>query len=153
MSQILQSFLADATEKKAKEIVEAYLRLPQDKRQFKASENSRSAVNMIAEVTLMNGFTDVMVKIKGFPSDFSMEDYQTRLAELEADANVTETFLASLPLAQNAMMSISDDELSIEVPTPWATYTMAEILAFPYWNLSYHLGQINFIAMMLGVEV
>jgi hypothetical protein len=28
--------------------------------------------------------------------------------------------------------------------------TLANIIAYPYWNMSYHEGQVNYIASMLG---
>jgi len=28
--------------------------------------------------------------------------------------------------------------------------SLAEVMAYPYWNMSYHQGQINYIASLLG---
>ena len=29
--------------------------------------------------------------------------------------------------------------------------TLAQVIAYPHWNMSYHEGQINYIASMLGL--
>jgi hypothetical protein len=40
--------------------------------------------------------------------------------------------------------------LSIEFPSPWGSLSIEQTIAYPYWNMSYHLGQLNYIASMLG---
>jgi hypothetical protein len=33
---------------------------------------------------------------------------------------------------------------------PWGPMTVSQILGYPFWNMCYHEGQINYIASMLG---
>jgi len=42
-----------------------------------------------------------------------------------------------------------DEMLSAEMLSPWGPMAMTEIVSYPYWNMTYHLGQINFIASVL----
>ncbi len=49
-----------------------------------------------------------------------------------------------------AIRAVPGDALNDEVAMPWGTQTMAQIIAYPYWNMTYHEGQINYIASLLG---
>jgi hypothetical protein len=51
------------------------------------------------------------------------------------------------------MAEVSDADLDVEHPLPWnadAKMTTADMMFFPYWNLVYHVGQINYIQLLLG---
>jgi uncharacterized damage-inducible protein DinB len=49
-----------------------------------------------------------------------------------------------------AIGTVSDEALKDEVEMPWGKQPLADIVAYPYWNMTYHQGQINYIASMLG---
>ena len=49
-----------------------------------------------------------------------------------------------------AIRAMPDDALAIEIHMPWGVQTLGAILAYPNWNMTYHEGQINYIASMLG---
>lgn len=49
-----------------------------------------------------------------------------------------------------AIRAVPGDALNDEVAMLWGTQTMAQIIAYPYWNMTYHEGQINYIASLLG---
>ncbi len=52
--------------------------------------------------------------------------------------------------------SVPDSELEREMTLPFGggmTVTLADILAMHWWNMTYHLGQINQIQLMLGDKV
>jgi len=38
---------------------------------------------------------------------------------------------------------------NVEVQMPWGMMTLAQIISYPYWDMSYHEGQINYLASML----
>ena len=50
----------------------------------------------------------------------------------------------------SAIGDVPDDSLSVAIPMPWGSQTVAEIVAYPFWNMTYHLGQINYIGSMLA---
>ena len=45
---------------------------------------------------------------------------------------------------------VTDEELGVQVDMPWGPMAMAQIIAYPFWNMCYHEGQINYITSMLG---
>jgi hypothetical protein len=51
-----------------------------------------------------------------------------------------------------AVACVPDDDLDKEQKIPWrdAPITRADALFTAYWNIVYHMGQINYIQMMLG---
>ena len=152
MSVTLQSYMVEAIGKKAEEMIEAFLRLPEDKRSYQP-EGCRSPLSMMAEVIMMNGFTKTIIESKAFPADFTMDQYMAEEARLKAEPNLVDLYRESLPVAYAAIGSVSDADLSVEVPMPWGMYTIADIIAYPFWNTSYHTGQIYYIAMSFGIEV
>ncbi len=36
------------------------------------------------------------------------------------------------------------------IPMPWGPMTVAQMITSPHWNMTYHEGQINYIASILG---
>ncbi len=47
--------------------------------------------------------------------------------------------------------TLDEDKLDEEVAMPFpGKYTLADVLAYQYWNASYHEGQITFISSMLA---
>ena len=86
-----------------------------------------------------------------WPADYSFEQYGKDLAELSQNTEATLAKLtAGLPGLLDALRGVEDDDLTTSVTLPWGPMTMSEIIAYPHWNMSYHEGQINYIASMLG---
>lgn len=151
MSYTLQSYLATTTQKAADELVTAFLRLPEDKRDWKPAEGSRSALDQFAECTLLNGYTVNLIQTRLWDNT-GMDAYvkaKDEVAALEWDKlqallkENTERVIATIS-------DVPDDHLSVEVDMPWGKQSIADIVSYPYWNMSYHLGQINYIASQLG---
>ncbi|HEX8550580.1 MAG TPA: hypothetical protein VF681_03385 [Abditibacteriaceae bacterium] len=151
MPNTLQNFLAQSTQKAALDLEAALGRLPADKRDWSAGCDARSALDMVAECAILNGSTAEIVRNRAFPANFDMAAYAVEKAALARD----ETALLALLKANTArtvetLSAIGDDDLEIEVQMPWGAMTLAQVAAYPYWNMSYHEGQINFIASLLG---
>ena len=53
----------------------------------------------------------------------------------------------------HAVAAIPDAALEREITLPFGggtVMTLADALGLPAWNMTYHLGQINLIGLMLG---
>lgn len=151
MSNTLQSFLAQATTKAAVDLQTALERLPVDKRNWNPADNSRSALNQVAECAIMNGFIAAMMPTKTWSQDFDFQRYQKDRDELAEDEHRAISLLQeNTAKAVEQTRNVPDDDLNIEIAVPWGTQTLAEIMAYPYWNMKYHEGQINYIASLLG---
>ena len=48
------------------------------------------------------------------------------------------------------ILTIPDEEIGSELASPWGAVPLNETLSYPYWNMTYHMGQINYIASLLG---
>lgn len=153
MPYTLQTFLAESTVKAAKDLVDAYLRLPEDKRAWKPADNSRTALDQMAECAILNGYTASLITTRAWPVD----GYETFLRSKEGAAALSWERLNAL-LEENTqnvaeiIRAFPDAETSAKISLPWGESTLAEVLAFPYWNMTYHLGQINYIGSLLDEQ-
>jgi hypothetical protein len=152
MSNILQEFLAAMTQTNKNDLVAAFLHLPEDKRNWSPSEKSRSSADLIAECALNNGVTAEMIKARKWPAH-DQEAYMKEKAELaNGDWNTLHELLDTNTDAVIATIKVvPDSELSDPIQTPYGGGPLSGICAYPYWNMSYHLGQINYIHTILGI--
>lgn len=151
MSSAVQEYLAAATRKAAGSLSEALLRIPEDKRAWNPEGKARSAINLIGECALLNGYTAELIRSRQWQDD----RFAKYPAELEAACALpweefhalllrnTETVIA-------AIRETPDADLGVEIAMPWETTPLGQIIVYPYWNMTYHEGQINYIASMLG---
>ena len=147
----VQDFLAESTLKAAQELEAALLQLPEEKRNWSAGGTARTAAHMAAEVALLNGDTADMIASRNGLVNFDVDALNRRIAPLCEDWPALQAMLHtnSARVAQ-AMREVPDEDLKLEISMPWGPMAMSEIMAYPYWNASYHTGQINFIASILG---
>ena len=151
MSNTLQEFLASATQKAASDLQAALLRLPEDKRGWCPMGKARTALDQVAECALLNGGTGNLIQSRSWPKDFDFADFDRAKTELARDGNAVRALLEqNTAAAIAAIRAVPEDDLGIEVQMPWGPMTVAQLLAYPSWNMAYHEGQINYIASMLG---
>lgn len=151
MSTTLQSFLTAATQKAAAELEAALLRLPEDKQGWATAESSRSALDQAAECAMLNGSTADLIKTRkwNFEGDFS--EFLRKKSELaQSWSGVKAVLDENTAKVIEAIGAVPTDDLEVTVETPFSTMTLAQIVSYPYWNMTYHLGQINYIASILG---
>ncbi len=151
MPATVQEYVAAATEKGAADLVTAFGRLPEDKRHHRPSDTSRSAMDQVAECAVLNGYTVDLLRTRKWPID----GYEP-FARDKAEAAALEGPALQARLAENtkrvaaAIRALPDDALPVEVEMPWGPKPLSEIIGFPLWNMTYHEGQINYIASLLG---
>ena len=152
MPNILQVFLADSTRKAARDLEAALLRLPEEKRHWTPMGPARTAADMVAECAILNGTTAEMLKSHTFPADHDFGEFLRAKAELVKDWQALQTMLhTNTAKVIEVIQNVPEADLGIEVALPWGPATLAQISAYPYWNMSYHEGQINYIASMLDL--
>ena len=151
MSSTLQNFLVAATQKAADDLAAAFLRLPEDKRGWSPGEKSRTALDQMAECAVLNGYTADLIQTRAWHKDWfakfpaekaeaAAQDWETLHARLQENTRRVAQAIAAVP----------DAALTDEIEMPGRTMTLAEVLARSYWNMTYHEGQINYIASLLG---
>ena len=97
------------------------------------------------------GQTVQMITERSWPANYDFEQYLKEKANLAQDWDAVQSMLAENTATVAATIrSVQDEDLGIEIQMPWGPFTLAQILSYPYWNMSYHEGQINYIASILG---
>lgn len=147
----LQHFLARAIPKATEDLLTALNLLPEDKRNWSPMGDARTALDMVAEIAILNGSTADMIRDRAF-GDMDMEGYMKEKAELAGDwPRLQKTLEENTARVIKAIEELPDSDLAAEITMPWGNMTLEQISSYPYWNTCYHEGQINYIASMLGL--
>ena len=150
MSQVLHDYLDAATQKAAADLVDALLALPEDRRDWKPASGARSALDQVAECAIINNYTADLIRTRQWPS----EGYEAFLEEKTAllaegwDA-LHARLLENTRAAIAALRTVAETGLADAVPLPWGSEPMSAVIAYPYWNMTYHLGQIIYIKSLI----
>lgn len=152
MSNVLQNFLADSAQEAMTELKTALLSLPEDKRNWSPQGNARTALDMVAECALLNGATVSILRDRVLPAEYAdMAEFSRRKAEVCQNWDSLESLLEeNTAKVVDAIRATPDEDLAEEVSMPWGAFSLKESASYPYWNMKYHAGQINYIASMLG---
>ena len=115
---------------------------------------ARTALDQVAECAILNGSTADLIRSRTWNTSFDFEQFLRAKAELAGDWVALQSLLhENTAKAVAAIREVPAEDLQVEVQMPWGPMTLAEITSYPYWNMSYHEGQINYIASMLEVPI
>lgn len=151
MSHSLRTFLVRATEAARKDLCEAAASLPAERRGWAPASKARTALDQLAECAILNGVTAQLIERGTWPEDFPVERYETDKAALVAagwDA-IMERLERSTQQAVEAIGTVPESRLQEQIPMPWGPMTLEQIVSYPYWNMAYHEGQINYIGTLI----
>jgi len=152
MSNTIQTFLASVTETTKNDLVAALLSLPQDKRAWSPADTARTAMDMVAECAMNNGVTAELIETRKWPGHDRDTYLKDKAALAAGDWEALHTLLEQNTERLIAVLrAVPDKDLDIPIETPYGSGPLSGICAYPYWNMSYHLGQINYIASILGL--
>jgi len=146
----LQQHFAMLTEKAAEDLLGALDNILPDKRDWSPGGTARTAHDQVAEIAILNGKTAELLKTKVMgPLDF--EQFVKDKVALAKDPHGMKRMLdQNTALVVKAIQEVPDADLSIVVEMPWGPMTISQIMGYPFWNMCYHEGQINYIASILG---
>lgn len=126
--------------------------MPDEKLTWKVMCEARSALDMLVECAGSAMFVAEILNSREAPDPH--EDMLEKLRQK------TDTLTKGLLLLKNGIEALTvaiDDfpvaHLDETVVLPFAggiTKSYATLMLLPYWNMSYHLGQINFIQTLYG---
>jgi hypothetical protein len=152
MANELQTFLAEGIIKAAADLEAAFARIPEDKRTWSPGESSRNALDQMAECAILNGYTAETITTRQWMNTGGMEGYFASKAEAVEKGweYIEPLFKANVEKAAAAVRAFGTESLGSPIETPFGTMKMTQILSYPYWNMCYHEGQINYIATILG---
>jgi uncharacterized damage-inducible protein DinB len=151
MPTTMQEMMAAATRKTMEQLVEAYQRIPEEKRSWMPEAKGRSAADQVAECAMINGFVAESLQTHTFDNAHmgAFVQLKSETAALPEEA-LTAKLRESAEKVIAAIMNVKEDDLEVSIDFPWGTMKLPEVLIGPYWNMTYHLGQINYIASLLG---
>ena len=150
MPQTVQEYLAGAAQKAAADLSKAYLNIPDEKRDWSPSEHARTALDMYAECVLLNSYTADTITNQAMTG--SMESFLQDKAEVKALPweQMHAQFEASVAKIMAAIGGVVEADMDVVIAMPWGPMTPAQLITYPHWNMTYHEGQINYIASILG---
>ncbi len=145
-----QEFLAAATQKAAGDLITALDGLPPGKRTWQPAPAARSAMDQVAECAILTGTVADTVATRTAPDTAFMQSFvgeKALLAQEESNARaLLETNVARVIAA---IRNVPDADLETEIIMPWAPMTLRALCTYPFWNMSYHQGQITYIASLI----
>lgn len=129
--------------------------MPADKLQWQPLEQARSAHEQVLECAVINNMAAGIFRDQAFPN-FETMDWGGMFGKAAAENDTTQKLIASLEKGTAelvaAIKTFPAEKLgeTVMVPFDGSTRTWAEVLMFPYWNMTYHEGQINYIQLLYG---
>ncbi len=129
--------------------------MPEDKLVWKPAEANRSGLEILQECAQSLAWPRTMLKPGAFSGDMS-EAFAAAQSERESWTTVEaceQAARAKWVETRQFILDYPEDDLDRQIPLPFApdlVLSVAEILSSPYWNLTYHLGQLNYVQLMYG---
>lgn len=150
-----QDQIVKVTQRALDDVCRAALAVPADKLEWKPLGDVRSVLSQMQEIAASASFFMPLVKTGSAPA-FDGEA-RRKAHELQQSFDTLEKCIdeARRSIAElcQAIGAVPDSHLEREVVVPFGggiTMTMADVLGTAAWNMTYHLGQINQIQLMLG---
>ena len=151
MANTVQSLLAGSVKTASDEVLAALLRLPEDKRNWSPGGIARTALDMVAECAINNRYTADLIQTRKWAID-DMEAYNREKAEIAASGleSVTNLLKENTIYLVDVIERVKNEDLDEVVVIPYGTGPLSDIMTYPYWNMKYHEGQLNYIDSILG---
>ena len=144
MSLTVQEQAARLTERKAQDLIAAARAVVPEDQGAKILGRGRSVLDMIAECAITNEMSVALLRTREW-DEAGREARQKAHAALDTLDKACEALAKHTDTLAAAIRALPDDQLELEVTLPGETSTVADDLLHPYWNMSYHEGQINYI--------
>lgn len=129
--------------------------MPEDKLTWQPEETARTPLDLAQECAYFPLWMIPLLVDRKSP-EYTPEDYQA-MKDLRASWTTVDACEAACRENSEkyfaAIRAIPDDELDTMVDLPFAPGmkdSLAGVAMFHYWNLVYHLGQINYVQRMYG---
>lgn len=148
-----QDHLVGRTQRALDDVVRAVRAIPEERLDWSPGGSARSALAQMREIaqTGERFVPLVLGDATGFVGHAAREEAALDEGE-DLDALVARARRGIADLCQ-AILAIPERDLEREITLPFGgetVMTLADALGLPAWNMTYHLGQINLIGLMLG---
>jgi hypothetical protein len=129
--------------------------MPKDKLTWAVLDEGRSVLDLLQECAQSPSWFDGILRNRGMEK-FDEVDMKAALEQRNSWKTLDDCEEACLQFSENLYKTIEnfpDNSLEEEIQLPFSenfVASFADICMFQYWNLVYHLGQINFIQTLYG---
>lgn len=148
-----QDHIAEATVSAAKEAFKYARSVPAEKLDWKPADTTRSVMSLCRELAMTPTWAIDLIEHRPMPDEAEAEASKKEQESWDTvDACESECLKRLEPLVE-VMKAMPDERLS---ETKWLPYdggrdfTMVEMMDYPRWNFTYHLGQIAYIQTLYG---
>lgn len=149
-----QRYIVEATLEAAKEVFRYAKQVPEDKLDWAPAESARTVLSILREVAwTCEWATDIL---SGKPMEWS-EEAMAKMKEVESAWKTVDDCEGQFQTRYDAFAAlcaqIPDERLT---ETKWLPFdggrdfTFLEMMGYPRWNFTYHLGQIAYIQTIYG---
>jgi hypothetical protein len=147
----IQQVVAKQTRDVGAGLERTFVAMPADKQTWKPLDNGRSALEQIAECAVINGWSAQVFRDRAVPP-FDGEAFGGACAALDTADKAVAALRANTETLVAAIGSTPDDALQTQVQFPWdeSPCSLADAVLVAYWNMTYHIGQINYIQTLYG---
>jgi len=120
--------------------------MPADKFDWKPEETSRSAHQLVVECITMLALS------AGFLTTREMPSYEEESARYEGKSveELEKMGKENAEKLYKAIRAFPDADLGVSVELPWGKSTFFQAMSYPYWNIMWHTGQLNYIQTLYG---
>ncbi len=129
--------------------------MPEDKLNWKVLDASRTDMDIVQEAAQCGTYTVPMLETRSCPP-WDQEAFG-KLKKARAQWNTLDRCESEMNRNLEALFAVIESfpegEMSFEIDLPFAKdlrQSMADLMAYPYWNLVYHLGQVNMVQTLYG---
>ncbi|MBI1757506.1 MAG: hypothetical protein HYR64_10415 [Fimbriimonas ginsengisoli] len=138
------------------DVCRAAIAVPADKRTWSPGGAARSTLDQMREVAASADWLLAILESGKAPDPHRHGESDHGAPELGTVEECIEAARTNTPRLCQLIASYPADKLENEIVMPFSgatTMTMADVMGLHYWNLVYHLGQINQIQLILGDRV
>lgn len=100
----------------------------------------------------MNGYFATIIRDRKAP-EWNWDAYTAACAKLDTAEKAIEGLQAATEELCAEIQAVPESDLECRVNLPFAegfSATLREIFFFPYWNMTYHQGQLAYIQTLYG---
>jgi hypothetical protein len=120
---------------------------PDDKLDWKPESTARSAREVFTEAVIMLTNTAGMLNERKMPDTY--EATVSAYAAMSINELITQAH-TDLEVLSKAILAFPDSDFEQTLELPWGTMSFFDIMTYPYWNMMWHAGQINYIQTLYG---
>ncbi len=144
-----------ATQKALDDVCRAALSVPDEKRDWSPGGEARTVLGQMQEIAEAGRWFLPIIRDRTTPEfDEHAKKEAVRLRKLhDCVERCIESARESTSELCQAILHVPDEVLEDEIFMPFGggmTMTVADLIGMHAWNMTYHLGQINQIQLMLG---